>query len=90
MLFMSIYTYEPEKRHENIHRRLEKGAIVPQGVKIHGEWSDLTGGRAFRLIEVDDPEAGLAASAAWNDIGKIELVPVMETEEVMEIVKSMI
>ena len=86
MLFMTIYTYEPEKREAVIKRRAEKGTMAPPGMKIVGEWSDITGGRVFRLVEVDDPRVMLGASAAWADLGKIESVPVMETEEVMKLV----
>ena len=85
MLFMTIYTYEPEKREAVIKRRAEKGAMAPPGMKIVGEWSDITGGRVFRLVEVDDPRVMLGASAAWADLGKIETVPVMQTEEVMKL-----
>ena len=85
MLFMSVYTYEPAQREEVIKRRAEKGAMAPPGMKIIGEWSDVTGGRVFRLVEVDDPRVMLGASAAWADLGKVESVPVMETEEVMKL-----
>ena len=85
---MTIYTYEPEKREAVIKRRAEKGAMAPPGMKIVGEWSDITGGRVFRLVEVDDPRVMLGASAAWADLGKIESVPVMETEEVMKLVSG--
>ena len=85
MLFMTIYTYEPEKRDEVIKRRAEKGAIAPEGMKIVGEWSAVTGCRVFRLVEVDDPRVMLGASAAWADLGKIETVPVMQTEEAMKL-----
>jgi hypothetical protein len=88
MLFMTIYTYEPEKREAVIKRRAEKGAMAPPGMKIVGEWSDITGGRVFRLVEVDDPRVMLGASAAWADLGKIESVPVMQTEEVMKLVSG--
>ena len=88
MLFMTIYTYEPEKREAVIKRRAEKGAMAPPGMKIVGEWSDITGGRVFKLVEVDDPRVMLGASAAWADLGKIESVPVMQTEEVMKLVSG--
>ncbi len=88
MLFMTIYTYEPEKREAVLKRRVEKGTMAPPGMKIVGEWSDITGGRVFRLVEVDDPRVMLGASAAWADLGKIESVPVMETEEVMKLVSG--
>ncbi len=85
MLFMTVYTYEPKDREAVIKRRAEKGPMAPQGMKILGEWSSLTGGRVFRLVEVDDPRAMLGATAAWADLGKVETFPVMETEEVMKL-----
>ena len=88
MLFMTVYTYKPEKREAVIKRRAEKGAMAPTGMKNVGEWSDITGGRVFRLVEVDDPRLMLGASAAWADLGKIESVPVMQTEEVMKLVSG--
>lgn len=85
MLFMSIFIYEPEKRDEVIKRRAEKGAMIPEGMKVLGEWSDTSGGRVFRLVEMDDPKVGIAASLAWSDLGKIEIVPVMATEESIQV-----
>ena len=89
MLFMSIFTYEPEKRDEVVKRRAEKGAMIPDGMKVLGEWSDVSGGRVFRLVEHDDPMAGLAASLAWNDLGKIEVVGVIATEESVKMASGM-
>lgn len=83
MLFMTIFTYEPAQREEVVARRL-KGPLVPEGAKIHGEWAALGGLRVFRLVEVDDPKLILAASYAWTDLGKIEMIPVMEVQKVME------
>ncbi|MFC2012802.1 DUF3303 domain-containing protein [Chloroflexota bacterium] len=82
---MTIYTYDPKDRDAVIKRRAEKGAMAPPGMKIVGEWSVLTGGRVFRLVEADDPRIMLGATAAWADLGKIESIPVMETEEVMKL-----
>jgi len=89
MLFMSIYTYGPDKVKEVRQRRIEKGRMAPPGMKVHGEWSDLMGGRVFRLFELDDAKDALAAAGAWNDLGKIEVVPVIDTESLVKIVKSM-
>ena len=86
MLFMSVYKWEPASGAEVTARRVEKGAIVPPGMKIVGEWSSLALGRVFRLVEVDDPRAMLQACMAWSDLGKIEIFPVMETEEVMKLI----
>ncbi len=89
MLFMAIATYEPEKRNEMIKRRLERGATQPpKGTKPLGEWSVIGGGKVFRLVEVEDPKAGFAASLAWSDLCKIEIIPVIETEEAMKLFPS--
>jgi hypothetical protein len=83
MLFMSIFTWNPENRDEvGNRRRTEK---IPEGIKMIGEWVDIAGGRVFRLCEVADPKVMLAESFAWNDLGYVEHIPVMETEEVMKL-----
>jgi hypothetical protein len=83
MLYMTIFTYPPERRDEVIKRRIKKGAMIPKGMKSLGEWSDVGGGRVFRLVDVsiDDLTVMLAGTRAWSDLGKIELVPVIETEQ---------
>ena len=48
MLFMVIFTWEPGKTEEVIKRRAR--AEDPEGLKVIGEWADLQGGRAFRLV----------------------------------------
>ena len=88
MLFMSIYTYEPENKEAVINRRLEKGPMVQEGSKIVGEWSSLLGGLNFRLVEVENPRSMLGSAAAWNDLGKIEIYPVMPTEEVFKLLST--
>jgi hypothetical protein len=87
MLFMGILTYEPGKRNELAKRRVEKGAMT--NAKIIGEWGALGGGRIFRVIETDDPKTMLMASAAWGDLGSIELIPIMSTEESARIIAGM-
>jgi hypothetical protein len=87
MLFMSIITYEPEKRNEMIKRRAERAAIVPpKGAKSIGEWSVIGGGKVFRLVEVEDPKVAFGVAAAWSDLCKIEIIPVMETEEALKLI----
>ena len=88
MLFMSIYTYEPEKRNEIIKRRLEKGTGAAAGVKVVGEWIALAGHRGFMLFEAEDPKAVMATTLVWSDLVRFESVPVMEAEEVMKLAKK--
>jgi hypothetical protein len=86
MLFMTIFTYEPEKRNEVVKRRTDKGPIAPG--KIIGEWSSIAGGRVFRLVEVEDPKALFEGVRVWSDLGRIELIPVITMEEVMKLVST--
>jgi galactokinase len=57
----------------------------PGGVKLIGEWSDLAGNRVFSLAEIDDPKAMLARASAWTYVTKLEIVPLMETEEMLKL-----
>jgi len=84
MKFMVVYTYDPKDRDAVVKKRMG-GEPKPPGMKTLGEWSYLGGGRVFELVECDDPRAMLGASAPWAGMGKIELFPVMETDEVMKL-----
>jgi hypothetical protein len=78
MLFMIIYTWEPEKRNAVIRRRIERGPL------LGGEWSAMEGGKMFRLVEISDALAALAAGRAWTDLGKTEMIPVIVTEDALK------
>ena len=84
MLFMSIFTWEPEQRNEIIKRRMQ-GQALPEGVKAIGEWVELGGGRSFRLIDVPDAKLALAGALPWTDIGYLEMIPVMDSEEAVKL-----
>ena len=88
MLLMSIVTWEPEKRDEVIKRFTEKGAMTLPGRKVIGTWNVIGGNRVFRLVEIEDPKALVAAAFAWSDLVKIEEIPVIETEEMMKLLSS--
>ena len=85
MFLMAIFTYEPGQRNEVVKRRMQ-GPSLPKGVKLIGEWTELAGGRTFRVVDMpDDPKLGLAATLSWSDIGKMEFIPVMDTEEAVRL-----
>jgi hypothetical protein len=86
MLFMTVFTYKPGNRDEVIKRRLDKGPLVPEGVKVLGEWSYTGSGRVFRLIEAADANAAFKGAYAWSDLGTVESYPVMETDKILTMV----
>lgn len=83
MLFISIYTYQPAKRDEVLARRT-KSLFTPEGAKCLGQWSDAGGGRVVTLFECSDSMVGLQWCHAWNDLGKFEIFPVVDTEELLK------
>lgn len=86
MLFMAIFSYAPEDRNQVIERGLG-GKKKELGVEIKGEWFDVSGHRVFRLFEAED-ELHLAASIyGWTDLGVAEIIPVMETEKALKLLK---
>jgi hypothetical protein len=88
MLWITIGTWPPEKRDEITKRRLEKGNMMPEGVKVLGEWVDLDGGRVVQLTEADDPAAIGLGCYAWNDLMSIDGFVVMETEPLLEVIED--
>ena len=88
MLFMVIFNYEPQNRDEIVKRRMEKGPLIPEGVKTIGEWTGIGGGRVFRVAEATDPAEMMKGVMAWGDLGRVEVIPVMDSESVMKMWES--
>ena len=83
MLIMDIITWEPARAEEILKHKIEEK--IPEGVKVIGEWIDIGGCRAYRLVEVADPKLLFAMTSFWIGLGKKELVPVMGAEEAMKL-----
>ena len=63
--------------------RAEKGPMIPEGMKVLGEWVQVGANRVFRLVEVTDATLFLAAVHPWSDLTDVETFPVMEVEEII-------
>ena len=87
MLFMAVFTYEPQDRDRVIARRLENPANL-KGVRVKGEWFDVSGHRVFRLFEADDAGHVAALFYDWTDLGVAELIPVVDTEFAVKLFKK--
>ena len=87
MKFMVISTYEPGRTLEVRKRRLELGTNLPPGLKVLGMWSDIAGGRGFTLCEGDDPNVLAQGGMAWSDLMSMECVPVIDSEEMLKLIK---
>jgi hypothetical protein len=87
MLFMAIFTYEPQDRDRVIKRRLEKPE-PPKGVAVKGEWYDISGHRVFCLFEAENAGHVAALFYDWTDLGVAELIPVVDTEFAIKLLKK--
>lgn len=86
MLFLAIFSYAPEDRNLVIERGMESKE-ESAGVKVKGEWFDISGHRVFRLFEAED-ELHLANSVyKWTDLGVAEVIPVLQTDKAMKFLK---
>jgi hypothetical protein len=84
MLFMTVATWKTEDRDAILKRRAEKGAMIPEGVKLIGEW--VGGPYVVRVFETDKQEAITLGTLAWSDIMDVRTYPAMESENVMKLV----
>ena len=88
MLFMTIYTNEPEQRNEILKKR-SKGLFVPEGATFHGQWTSISGRQVFTLVEFEDPLVGVQCFQDWTDLGKMKFIPVMETDKLFKALAAM-
>ena len=90
MLYMTILTWDPDKR-DAVVERVKKLGLQHEGMKVIGTWVDASGGRCFQLCDVSrdiDPMLSLKANLAWNDLVRIEDVPVIDATEMMKLMES--
>ena len=83
MLYMSVFTYKPENREAVIKKRLEIGLSAP-GVKVIGQWSYVGMGQVWTLSDADDSLAAYKSMAPYGALGKFEIFPVIETDQLMK------
>ncbi len=89
MLHMNILTWSPDKR-DAVIERVKKIGMEHEGIKVISTWVDVNGGRCFQLSEAPaDPKLGLKANFVWNDLIKIEEIPVIEAKEFMQLIETM-
>jgi len=71
-----------------VKRRAEEGLSTPEGIKLIGQWSHASGGRVFTLFEANDPILMAQWSSPWNNLGKFDTFPVIDTEELIKAMLS--
>lgn len=88
MLFMKIVYIDPDKKEACIRKRTE-GGIPESKARIIGEWSTLDNSRVFLLVEADDAREILKLMYPFQSLTRDELFPVLETEEILQLMADM-
>lgn len=87
MKYLCYFSWEPstEQQTEAIRRFKETGGQTPKGATLLGRWirADFMGGVV--LLESDDPKALTEFSLMWSDLMELEVVPVVEDQELLEV-----
>lgn len=87
MKFMMTFSWKPNQqtRDEAIARFKQTKGLPPEGAKLLGRWTvaDLSGG--FDLIESDDPKALAEFAYMWSDLMELNVVPVLEDDDLSQV-----
>jgi hypothetical protein len=87
MLFMVIERFQPGTV-PAIYRRLrDEGRSLPEGLTYVGSWIEANFGRCFQLMETDDARLLQSWVLSWGALLEAEIVPVVPSSEVQEIVQ---
>lgn len=81
MKFISIATWESQQRDDYASKRMEKGRMAPEGIKVLGEWLDVSGGRQIILYEANSAMNCFNWANRWNKIVTVETFPVLEVKD---------
>ena len=81
------FTPDPQNEKEAIRRFRETGGQPPTGATLLGRWirADFMGGVV--LLESQDPKALTQFALMWSDLMKLEIVPVIEDQELIEVLE---
>ena len=86
MLFMVTFTGEPGNQKEALKRAAERKNTEWEGVKVIGRWVYPGAHKAFALCEAQDVTALVKMTLPSSDLGRYEIVPVIELEELRKMV----
>lgn len=85
MLYMVIETFAPGRQSEIYRRVREDGRGLPDGLRYVASWIDASFARCWQLMECDDHAAFVAWIAGADDACRFEVVPVVESARVQDI-----
>jgi hypothetical protein len=86
MLFMVVERFKDARA---VYRRvLEKGRMLPEGLKYVRSWVEADYRRCFQLMECDDASLFQKWVIQWQDLVDFEIIPVIKSEQAAKMVES--
>jgi len=90
MLFMVIERFK-DRDAKPVYRRLrDQGRSLPDGLKYVGSWVEVNFDRCFQLMECDDARLLQEWALACQDLGEFEFVPVVSSQETVEMIAPLL
>ena len=84
MLFMVVEQFKDGKAKEVYRRYLEKGRMLPEGLRYIDSWVEINYERCFQLMECDDAAQFQQWVSEWEDLAEFEIIPVVGSKEAAE------
>jgi len=84
MLFMVVEQFKDGKAKEVYRRYLEKGRMLPEGLRYIDSWVEINYERCFQLMECDDAVLFQQWVSEWEDLAEFEIIPVVGSREAAE------
>jgi hypothetical protein len=86
MLFVDIITWEPKDNDEVLKRFMNWE--YPEGIKVVGEWGDLSSCRHIVVYDAKSSEAYAAGMFPWRDICRFDSFPAMAPDDTMKFMEK--
>jgi hypothetical protein len=86
MLFLVIEHVKDQDVKAAYRRFKERGRMIPKGLTYINSWVEVSFDRIFQLMECDDLRLLQAWALEWNDLVEFEIVPVVGSKDVVEMI----
>ena len=87
MLFMIVERFKNRDAKPIYQRFAEKDRMMPEGLIYHASWIEGNFDRCFQLMECVDLSLLQEWFLEWQDLVDFEIVPVVESKKMVELMK---
>lgn len=90
LLYMIVEDFKNQNPLPVYRRFRDCGRMAPEGLQYVSSWVDEKFERCFQLMEADDPALIDKWIAAWSDLVRFEVYPVVPSEEATERISKLL